>query len=58
MAFVDEKAATSEEEFVRHGQADDAEHQQAEDREIAIGGDPMKDGGFHLVRIADVNTLP
>ncbi len=33
-------------EFIRYRKADDAEHQQPEDGEIAVGRDPLEDGAF------------
>src|SRR5579864_8687869 len=40
--FVYQEAAASEQELIRHGQADDAEDQQGEDGYVAVGINPLK----------------
>src|ERR1700733_12932377 len=52
VASIDEKAAACEQKFIGNRNADDAEHQQPEDGEVAIAGDPLEDGAFQAAMIA------
>src|SRR5579871_6861274 len=48
MPLKNKKTAACEQELIRDGQAHNAEHQERENRDVAVGGDPMKDCGFQL----------
>jgi hypothetical protein len=51
VSLINQKPAASEQEFVRHRQADDAQNQQRKDREIPVSRNPVEDCRFQLVRI-------
>ena len=46
MALVYQEAAAGEQEFVGHGESDDAQDEERKDREVAIGRDPLEDSVF------------
>ncbi len=52
VASIDEKAAACQQKFIGNRNADDAEHQQPKDGEVAIGSDPLEDGAFQPAMIA------
>ena len=51
LASIDEKAAAGQQKFIGDGNADNPEHQQPEDGEISISGDPLEDGAFQAAMI-------
>ena len=53
IASIDEKAAAGQQKFIGDRNADNPEHQQPEDGEIAIGGDPLEDGAFQSAMIRE-----
>ena len=56
-AAIDEKAAAGEQKLIGNGNADNSQHQQPEDGEIAVGCDPLEDGAFQLTIIAEFRAL-
>ena len=46
MALVDDEATAGKQELVGDGKSDDAEDEEGEDGEVAIGGDPLEDSVF------------
>src|SRR5665213_2777571 len=55
VASIDEKAAACQQKLIGNRNADDAQHQQPEDSEIAIGGDPLEDGVFQPAMISKLS---
>jgi len=51
VSSIDKKTTAGQQEFIGYRNADDAEHQQPEDGEIAVGCDPLEDGVFQAAMI-------
>ena len=52
IAAINEVAAAGQQELIGHRKADNAEHQQPEDGDIAVGCNPLEDGAFQPAMIA------